>query len=138
MDDTDRPAWEHIADTLRRRIADGTYPVGRAIPSYTELRAEFDVSVTPVRQAVAALRNEGLLRGRQGAGVYVTQTPQTSPSDLDRFSELEARIADLQTQLDSQGSAQGRIEARLIELYARLGQPYPGPDERPRKRATGA
>ena len=38
-----RTKYGAIADTLRERIADGTYPVGSKLPSIAELMREFDV-----------------------------------------------------------------------------------------------
>ena len=38
-----RDRYGAIADALRARIADGTYPVGTKLPSITELMREFDV-----------------------------------------------------------------------------------------------
>ena len=52
-----------IADALRARIADGTYPVGTKLPSITELMREFDVpGLNTVRDAQQVLVLEGLLR----------------------------------------------------------------------------
>ncbi|MFF7949438.1 GntR family transcriptional regulator, partial [Streptomyces griseorubiginosus] len=58
--DPTRPKWEQIADVLRARIADGTYPP-RPLVSEVQLEAEFEVARGTVRKATAALREEGLL-----------------------------------------------------------------------------
>ncbi|MEZ5809423.1 MAG: FadR/GntR family transcriptional regulator [Zhengella sp.] len=60
-----------LAATLRRSIRDGDHPVGGKLPSEAELTAQHGVSRTVVREAIAALRSEGLVDARQGAGVFV-------------------------------------------------------------------
>ncbi|MFG1923049.1 GntR family transcriptional regulator [Cryptosporangium sp. NPDC048952] len=55
-----------IADDLRRRIATGELAVGDALPSESQLCDEWDASRGPVRQALAALRAEGLIGGGRG------------------------------------------------------------------------
>lgn len=60
-----------LATLLRRRIADGTYAPGYAVPSETHLSAEHRVGVSTVRRAMALLRAEGLVEVRAGYGTQV-------------------------------------------------------------------
>ncbi|MFC0315456.1 GntR family transcriptional regulator [Gordonia phosphorivorans] len=60
------PLHQRLADDLRRRITSGAWPAGSSAPSEAELCREFDASRGTVRQAIAALRAEGLLVGGQG------------------------------------------------------------------------
>lgn len=62
--------WEHIANVLRGRIQDGTYPAGHLL-SEVLLMQEFDVARATVRAALAALRDEGLIVTRKGKGSIV-------------------------------------------------------------------
>jgi GntR family transcriptional regulator len=55
-----------IASELRDRIASGQLVPGAAVASEAELSAEFDVSRGTIRQALAALRTEGLISGGRG------------------------------------------------------------------------
>jgi DNA-binding GntR family transcriptional regulator len=66
-------AYELIADTIRERIADGTYPAGSRLPSRSQLCAEFGVSVITVGWAMRILRGEGLTEVLPGVGVYVKE-----------------------------------------------------------------
>lgn len=64
--------YREISDELRRRIINGTYPVGTTLPSIPELKAEFDVpGLNTVRAAQEILIREGLIRPVQGVGVWV-------------------------------------------------------------------
>ncbi|WOI57765.1 FadR/GntR family transcriptional regulator [Palleronia sp. LCG004] len=91
-----------LVATLRRRIATGEFPVGSRLPSEAKLCEEAGVSRTVLREAVAALRADGLLQPRQGSGVYVTEPPvdeaipfrNVDPSRVSSVIEvLELRIA---------------------------------------------
>ena len=67
-------AYRQVADELRRRIQSGEYKRGETIPSEGALVAEFGVSSITIRRAVRDLMFEGLLHGRWGRGVFVSDT----------------------------------------------------------------
>ena len=64
--------YSQVAEELRRRIVQGVYGPGSRIPSEADLVREFRVSAITVRRTVRDLQFEGLLVGRQGLGVFVT------------------------------------------------------------------
>lgn len=61
-----RSRHEHVAAVLRQRITRQEYQIGDSLPAESALCAEFDVSRGPVRQALATLKNEGLIRVSRG------------------------------------------------------------------------
>lgn len=63
--------YQNVADTLRRRIRDGTYPPGSRLPSRTKLVEEFGWSDPVIGAAQRILRQEGLIEGLSGLGVFV-------------------------------------------------------------------
>jgi GntR family transcriptional regulator len=71
------PPYRQVANALRGRIADGTIPPGRRIPSLVELEAEFSVARDTLRKAVQVLKDEGLVETVPGMGVYVIEEPPT-------------------------------------------------------------
>ncbi|MFB4314634.1 FadR/GntR family transcriptional regulator [Actinomadura sp. 21ATH] len=71
---TPSPLAEQAARNLRDRIAAGEWPVGSRLPGETTLAAELGVGRSTVREAIRALAGAGLLRTRQGAGVFVVAT----------------------------------------------------------------
>jgi GntR family transcriptional regulator len=76
-----------IADELRAAISRGQYPVGSALPSEGELVARHGVSRGTVRQAVAALEQDGLVAARQGARrVVLGGVPTHSFAEMQSFS----------------------------------------------------
>ncbi|MGH3655571.1 MAG: GntR family transcriptional regulator [Micromonosporaceae bacterium] len=64
------PRYRQVADELRRRLRSGAIPPGQLLPSETALMNEFNVSRGTIREAVAALRTEGLVVTEHGRGTY--------------------------------------------------------------------
>ncbi|MYV99870.1 winged helix-turn-helix domain-containing protein [Streptomyces sp. SID3343] len=93
-------AYQRIATELRSRIARGTYLPDDRLPSLAELQAEFGVSNTVIKSALAILRNEDLIVGQQGKGVYVRSdvTPGAVRMPVD-VAALAAQVAQLQEQV---------------------------------------
>jgi len=63
--------WEQLAQILRERITAGEYRPGRKIPSLMALTDESGLSQNTVKRAISQLKDEGLLEGVQGRGVFV-------------------------------------------------------------------
>lgn len=75
-----------ISEALRQSIRAGDYPPGTKLPSEAQLTLAHGVSRTVVREAVAALRADGLVEPRQGAGVFVLEasgSPLLFPQIID-------------------------------------------------------
>ena len=68
------PLVEQAAARLRAQIAAGEWPVGTKLPGETTLATELGVGRSTVREALRALAGAGLVRPRQGAGVFVVAT----------------------------------------------------------------
>ncbi|MFC6465248.1 GntR family transcriptional regulator [Marinilactibacillus sp. GCM10026970] len=60
-----------IAETLRKKILSGEYPVNTLIPSEVELERTFEVSKITIRKAVEMLVADGYLEKRSGKGTTV-------------------------------------------------------------------
>lgn len=60
-----------IADQIRHDIALGKLVPGNRLPTELKLSDMFGVSRSVVREAIAQLRNEGLVESRQGVGAFV-------------------------------------------------------------------
>lgn len=77
LDET-RPKWRQVADLIRGRIADGTYPAGSRVPSVVQLTEEFGIAAVTAQKVMRALREEGTIRTELGMGSYVTGLRQDS------------------------------------------------------------
>ena len=79
-----------VAEAVAGDIESGRYPVGTAIPTEFELTRRYAVSRNTVRQALNALKQQGLLSAHAGLGTIVRAKPQayTFSSGLSAISEL--------------------------------------------------
>nr|MDT0661591.1 winged helix-turn-helix domain-containing protein [Micromonospora sp. DSM 115978] len=66
-------AYERVARELRERIVSGQLKTGDRLPSISQLKVEYQVSDTVIRNAMLILRTEGLTEGRPGSGVFVRE-----------------------------------------------------------------
>ncbi|MEB8341791.1 GntR family transcriptional regulator [Streptomyces endophyticus] len=71
----DRPKWEQIAEVIRQRITDGTYPPRTRVPSVQQIVEETGVAVDTAQKALRALRDEGWTYTVRGMGSFVTTEP---------------------------------------------------------------
>ncbi|MFF3875088.1 GntR family transcriptional regulator [Streptomyces sp. NPDC001978] len=71
------PMYVQLANVLRDRIRRGEIPIGRRLPSQSELEAETGgtVSRRTIKSAIEVLAAEGLVQGVQGKGVFVVALP---------------------------------------------------------------
>jgi GntR family transcriptional regulator len=82
----DRPVFKQIADELRDQIASGVWAPGERIPSESQLIERYGVARMTVRQALSALKAEGLLLAEHGRGVFVRARPVVRRIASDRFA----------------------------------------------------
>ncbi len=64
-----------IANKLRQDIRQGVYKIGEKLPTEQQLAHQFAVNRHTLRQAIALLKAEGLVRVEQGRGTFVADTP---------------------------------------------------------------
>lgn len=85
-----------IASQIAKEISEGRIKPGEKLPTEHILAKGFGVSRSVVREAIAELRNEGLVETRQGVGAFVTEQhtrsairiEQEDLSDRETFRDL--------------------------------------------------
>jgi GntR family transcriptional regulator, transcriptional repressor for pyruvate dehydrogenase complex len=77
-----RSLAHEVVERIRADIASGKLTPGARLPTEQEMIGLFQVSRTVVREAVAALRAEGLVATRQGVGAFVADDSQPRPFSL--------------------------------------------------------
>lgn len=116
-----------LIEVLRGRIEGGTYGTGDRLPSEHALIAEFGVSRTVVREAIANLRAIGLVSSRQGVGAFVSKADITPPYRVEEDSlhlvHEVAAVLEVRISLESETAylaAIRRDDAALAEIRGAL------------------
>ena len=124
-DFTARPQLsEDVARFVRRRIFDGTYAAGQYV-RLDQLAEELGISVTPVREALFALRAEGLIAQQPRRGFVVLPVTGRDVTD----------VANVQAHVGGELAARAAVNItddqlrELKEIQAQLEDAYAGADE---------
>jgi DNA-binding FadR family transcriptional regulator len=112
---------EQIAQALRGRLIGGEMQPGDRLPTEKELSQTHGVSRAVVREAIAALRADGLVVARQGSGAFVAEP---SPSDLRQSmfqfepTKLSSiiEVLELRAAVESEAAALAAVRASPGEL----------------------
>lgn len=89
----ERKLSRRLSEQLAEQIKSGRFAPGARLPTEQALTRAARVSRTVVREAVAALRAEGLVITRQGVGAFVSAEPQRAPFRIE--PERMQTIADI-------------------------------------------
>jgi GntR family transcriptional repressor for pyruvate dehydrogenase complex len=110
---------------LTHEITSGNLEPNSRLPTEQEMIATFGVSRTVVREAIAALRAEGLVESRQGAGIFVAADMSRRPFRFDAESlETLQGVIDLMelrmsVEIEAAGLAAERRTQRNVSEIAR-------------------
>jgi GntR family transcriptional regulator len=127
-----------LAAELRRQIMSGELQVGDPLPSEARLCEQWGASRGPVRQALAALRMEGLIGGGRGAPPVVRSRQVAQPFEnlmsFTRWAEMAGRTPGQRTievsrrpaspaVADALGLEEGEPVVELLRLRLLDGEP---------------
>ncbi|MEV6181367.1 GntR family transcriptional regulator [Streptomyces sp. NPDC052015] len=113
-----QPEYLRIAADLRRRISSGEYGPGDQIPTLPELCAAYRVSETTIRNALALLRNEGLIETRARAGTRVRLRPPVHRMPADRYRNSGGAKSTPYTRDQGIGWSEYRLDKRFEKVQA--------------------
>lgn len=110
-----------LVERLKQRIMTGLWAPGAQLPTESELCAEFAVSRTVVREAVAQLRADGLVIARQGKGVFVSEAPPRPGFSVpdEALASLAQTLSLLELRLAVEVESAGRCAERCSPEQAR-------------------
>jgi DNA-binding FadR family transcriptional regulator len=118
-----------LVEVLSREITAGKLAPGARLLTEQEMMATFGVSRTVVREAVAALRSDGLVLTRQGVGAFVAPDARKRPFRIDPADAKSVgevlRIMELRmgVEIEAAGLAAGRRSAKhLARIDAELAK----------------
>jgi GntR family transcriptional regulator, transcriptional repressor for pyruvate dehydrogenase complex len=108
-----------LVERLSAEIVSGRLAPGAQLPTEQELIATCGVSRTVVREAIAALRAEGLVVTRQGAGAFVAEGSRRpfriDPVDLGSLGEVLA-VMELRTGIEVEAAGLAAERAKAADL----------------------
>ncbi|RKT53064.1 winged helix-turn-helix domain-containing protein [Saccharothrix australiensis] len=107
-----RPAYQQLADALRRAIAAGTYAPGDQLPTMSELAEKHGIAVMTVRESIKMLASEGLVIARQGKGVFVLRTPTPDQAPVSG-AQVVTMLHQLERVVDQLSDRLAAVERRL-------------------------
>jgi biotin operon repressor len=145
--------FHRVAEALRVRITDGTYPLRSFLPSQRDLAEELGVSRDTVQRVLRELVDQGWIESRQGSGSRVVKAPSLPSEPAGRLRQgagvgawlseafeqpevdlyvytltsesLDAHIRLQAERILSGAIAPQRIALRMILPSAALTVPYP-------------
>jgi len=108
---------------LSARIESGVLKPGDRLPAERELMAEFNVSRTVVREAIASLRSSGRIDTQQGRGAFVLPapapwSPMLDATDLAKIDDV-LQMMDFRIAIESEAAslaAQRHTARQLAEI----------------------
>lgn len=109
-----RNRTSEVIERITREITSGALVPGARLPTEQELVAAMGVSRTVVREAVAALKADGLVVTRQGSGAYVSSDSTRVPFRIDsvEFGAIDEVIAVMELRLAVEIEAAGLAAER--------------------------
>ena len=118
--DNPGPLHAQLSALLRSRIVDGSLSVGADLPTEAELQGHFGVSRSVVRQALASLTAEGLVRRGRGRGSVVA--PRGEHHRLvQRLSGLSAQVPAVTTSVLALGPERDEVAEQRLSASEVVG-----------------
>lgn len=130
--------YQKIAEDLRHQILSGALPAGTVVPTEAELCEQWGTSRGPVRNALSALRSEGLIDSQQGRQSRVLSRQARQAVDayvpFTRWAQSFGRVPGAKTielalrragesQAERLGVAPDSLVVELIRLRLLDGEP---------------
>jgi len=118
---TEHKLSRQLFEQLAAEIRSGRLAPGARLPTEQALTRAARVSRTVVREAVAALRAEGLVITRQGVGAFVTPEPQHTPFRIEpeRLQSLDNILNVMELRLGVEIESAGLAAERASKAQLR-------------------
>lgn len=113
VDDREPKLSHQVYERIFELIVSGEYPERSRLPSEFELSRRFGASRPIVREALARLRDDGLIVSRQGSGSYVQRRPDAA---VLRFVPVGS-VADIQRCFEFRVGLEGAAAGLAAERW---------------------
>lgn len=116
--------YRRIAEDLKEKIESGVHPVGEPLPSFDSLAATYDVKIGVARNAVYALRDEGIIDVVAGVGSLVAVKPSEAPPS--EREQLMREIANMRERIEQVAAGLAELRHEVHEDRQARAQPGQG------------
>jgi multiple sugar transport system substrate-binding protein len=82
------PIYYQLKEMIKKKIESGEYKPGDRLPTELELCQQYDISRTPVRQALNELHYQGVLFRKPGLGTFISDFTLAPSEDLMRLKVM--------------------------------------------------
>jgi GntR family transcriptional regulator, transcriptional repressor for pyruvate dehydrogenase complex len=107
-----RPLYEQVGERLREFIDTSGMQPGDKLANVRDLATELQVGRSSIREAITALRAQGIVEVRHGDGIYLLQRPE------DVISSLAAELVDTHVDHPYIWETRQALEAQCARLAA--------------------
>jgi GntR family transcriptional regulator len=116
-----RPLQVRVADEIRTQIETHDLAPGAQLPTLDELAGTYLCSLAAIRGAVALLKQQGLVVGKQGKGNFVRKRPVARRHGIERYSKSRWHAG--QPILVAEAARQGLTAGQIIRELAVVQAP---------------
>jgi DNA-binding FadR family transcriptional regulator len=125
------PARSRLADNAYRQIhqmiLSGEHPRDCKLPTESELGARLGVSRPVIREALARLRDEGVVRSQKGSGTFVVRGPRAGTEHYPQIRTVADLLSSYEFRIHVEGqtawlAAERHTQARLADIEQALAE----------------
>ncbi|QBJ96076.1 FadR family transcriptional regulator [Rhodococcus sp. ABRD24] len=110
---------DQAVEQLRRRLHAGEWEIGTKMPGETTLAAELGIGRSTVREALRMLAGQGMVRSRQGSGVFVERLePEADGWEAVVRTEAIAAVIEVRTAIEVEAARLAALRANDADIAA--------------------
>jgi DNA-binding FadR family transcriptional regulator len=124
-EEASRFGYERVIAGIAGMIEDQGMAPDQKLPTLPELQDQFEVSSTTARRAVDELKRQGVVKSRQGSGLFVGDPTKAPAARTVSDEALRDAIDGLRQELRTLGDRLARVETQLEQLQPSQSE-HPG------------
>jgi DNA-binding FadR family transcriptional regulator len=117
-----RALSDTVAQQLQRQIEKGSFTAAGKLPTEAVLAQQFGVSRTVIREAISRLKNEGMVKPRQGSGVFIVERAGIRPLRIDYTQAVEpgavVQILALRRAIEAEVASEAALRRSAAQMAA--------------------
>jgi GntR family transcriptional regulator len=110
-----QPIYRQLRDLVVRRIMDGSFAEGEAVPSVRQVSADYKINHLTVAKAYQELVDTGLLEKRRGLGMFVALGARKALTADERSRFLDEEVPAFARRVRLLGLEMSDVTRRLMQ-----------------------